>query len=155
MESISVFRDIQNLLISGKKCWCQENSRGLSSDSYSFYIFFRRGITVSSLIIAGYVWQILGRGWGSFVPHTWAALKKPILNRVKYRDSNNLYRWAMSRIYNLPVDGFKRVEKTSQFNESFITYYNEDSERMFSWSYCSIYKMFKITWPSQWFINFI
>ena len=38
----------------------------------------------------------------------------------------------MSRIYNLPVDGFKRVEETSQFNESFITYYNEDSERMFS-----------------------
>ena len=37
---------------------------------------------------------------------------------INYRDVNNLYRWAMSQ--NLPVDGFKWVEKTFQFNERFI-----------------------------------
>ena len=35
-----------------------------------------------SFIILGYVWQILGRK-GLFAPHPWAALKSPILNRVK------------------------------------------------------------------------
>ena len=45
-----------------KKCWYQQNSRGLSRDSYSFWIFFRQGITVPSLIIVGYACQILERG---------------------------------------------------------------------------------------------
>ena len=45
-----------------KKCWCQQNSRSVSRDSHNFWIFLRLGITVPSFIIAGYVWQILGRG---------------------------------------------------------------------------------------------
>ena len=45
-----------------KKWWCQQNSRGVSRDSYIFRIFFRWGIIVSRFIIAGYVWQILRRG---------------------------------------------------------------------------------------------
>ena len=50
-----------------KKCWCQQNPRGVSCDSYSFWNFFRYGITVPSFIIVGYVWQILGRGTFSFL----------------------------------------------------------------------------------------
>ena len=70
--------------ISGKKCWCQQNPRGTSRDSYSFWNFFRQGVTVPSFIIVGYVWQILERG-GLFAlpPHPWLARKKSILNRVK------------------------------------------------------------------------
>ena len=48
-------------------------------------MFLGEGISVSSFIIVGCVWQILGRV-GLFAPpppHPWAALKKPILNRVK------------------------------------------------------------------------
>ena len=50
-----------------KECWCQQNSRGVSRDSYIFWIFLRQGITVPSFIIVEYVWQILGRG-GLFTP---------------------------------------------------------------------------------------
>ena len=47
-------------LFSVKKCWCQQNSRGVSLDSYIFWIFFRQGIIVPSFFIVGYMWQILG-----------------------------------------------------------------------------------------------
>ena len=50
-----------------RKCCCQRNSERVSHDSYIFWIFFRSGITVPSLIIVGHVWQILGRG--AFLPH--------------------------------------------------------------------------------------
>ena len=50
------------MLISGEKCRCQQNLKGVSRDSYIFSIFFRKGITVTSFIIAGHVWQISGRG---------------------------------------------------------------------------------------------
>ena len=67
-----------------KKCWCQQNSIGVSRDSYSFLIFLRSCMTVPSFIIVGYVWQILRTG--AFCPplpvYPWAAPKKPILNRV-------------------------------------------------------------------------
>ena len=34
----------------------------------------------------------------------------------------------------LPVNGFKRVKDTSQFNEDFIEYYNEESDdEYFKW----------------------
>ena len=44
---------------------------------------------------------------------------------LKYWDVNNLYGWAMSQ--KLPVNDFKWIEETSQFNEGFIKIYNEDS----------------------------
>ena len=43
----------------------------------------------------------------------------------KYWDVNNLYEWAMSE--EVPVNGFRCVEETSLFNESFIENYNEES----------------------------
>ena len=43
---------------------------------------------------------------------------------IKYWDVNNLYGWAMSQ--KLPVNGFKQVEETSQFNEDFIKSYNKN-----------------------------
>ena len=45
----------QNLLISSETCWCQQYSRSVSHDSYTFPIFFSAGITVPSFIIVGYV----------------------------------------------------------------------------------------------------
>ena len=45
---------------------------------------------------------------------------------LKSWDVNNLYRWAMPQ--KLPINGFKWVEKTSQFNNGFIKNYNEDSD---------------------------
>ena len=68
-----------------RKCWYQQNSRGVSRDSYIFWIFLGLCITVPRFITVGYVWQILGRGaiFPLLPPHPWAALKKPILNRVK------------------------------------------------------------------------
>ena len=50
-------------------CWYSNiccSPVGVASDSYIFWIFFRLGITVPSFIIAGYVWQILGRGGEGF-----------------------------------------------------------------------------------------
>ena len=41
-----------------KKCWCQQNSRGASRQSYILWILFRSGVIVPSFIIVGYVWQI-------------------------------------------------------------------------------------------------
>ena len=63
-----------------KKCWCQQNSGGVSLDSYNFWIFFRKGITLPSFIILEYVRQILGRPFCP--PHPWAAPKISIKNRV-------------------------------------------------------------------------
>ena len=45
---------------------------------------------------------------------------------LTYWDINNLYGQAMSQ--KLPVNDFKWVEKTSQFNKDFIKNYNEDSD---------------------------
>ena len=38
-----------------------------------------------------------------------------------------MYEWAMSQ--NLPVNDFRWVEKTSQFNEHFIRNYSDDSNK--------------------------
>ena len=84
MQSISVFLDISKF--SGfrwKKFWCQQNSRGVSRDSYFCLIFFRHGMPVPSFIIVGYVRQTLDKWAFLGPPHQWAAPKKPILNRVK------------------------------------------------------------------------
>ena len=45
---------------------------------------------------------------------------------IFYLDVNNLDVWAMSQ--KLPVNDFKRIEDTSQFNEDFIKNYNEEND---------------------------
>ena len=63
MKSISVFFWFSKICwFLVEKCWSQQNSRVVSPDSF-FWIFFRYGITVPSLIIVGYLWQILGSVW--------------------------------------------------------------------------------------------
>ena len=67
---------------STKKCWCQQNARGVPCDSYIFWSFFGLGITVPSFIIVGYMWQILGRE--PFLSRTsMSRPKRLIMNRVK------------------------------------------------------------------------
>ena len=52
--------------------------------------------------------------------------KSKELSYVKYQDINSLYWWATSQ--KLPENDFNWVEEISQFNEDFITIYNEDSD---------------------------
>ena len=44
---------------------------------------------------------------------------------LKYWDVNNLYGWAM--LQKLPVNTSEWIKETSQFNDDFIKYYNEES----------------------------
>ena len=44
-----------------------------------------------------------------------------------YLDANNLCGWAISQ--KLPVNGFKWIEGSSEFNKSFIKTYDENSDR--------------------------
>ena len=44
-----------------------------------------------------------------------------------YLDVNNLYGWAISQ--KPPVNGFKLVEDLSEFNQSFIKGYDENSDK--------------------------
>ena len=53
--------------------------------------------------------------------------KRKIISYLMYLDANNSYGWAMSQ--KLPVDGFKCVKDLSQFNESFIKNYDENTDR--------------------------
>ena len=46
---------------------------------------------------------------------------------IQFLDANNLYGWAMSQ--RLLVNGFKWVEKLSEFNERFIKSYNENNDK--------------------------
>ena len=46
---------------------------------------------------------------------------------LNYWEVNNLYRQAMSQ--QLLVNSFEQIAETSQFNEDFITNYNEESDR--------------------------
>ena len=45
---------------------------------------------------------------------------------LKYWDKNNLYGWVMSQ--KLPVNDFKWVKKTSQFNKNFKKIYNKNND---------------------------
>ena len=51
--------------------------------------------------------------------------KNKELSYCKYWDVNNLFGWAVSQ--NVPVNDYKWVEDTSQFNENFIKSYNDES----------------------------
>ena len=75
----------EKLLISSEKILMLVEIKSESHDSYIFWTFFREGITVPNFIIVGYVWQTLGRG-AFLLPHTWAATKMAILNRIKPLD---------------------------------------------------------------------
>ena len=55
--------------------------------------------------------------------------KKLEASCLKYWDVNNLYRWTMSQKF--PLNSFKRVENTSQFDKDFMKSYNEDSDEGF------------------------
>ena len=46
---------------------------------------------------------------------------------IEYLDANNLYGWAMSQ--KLPVNSFKQIKHLSQFNESLIRNYDENSNK--------------------------
>ena len=46
---------------------------------------------------------------------------------LMYLDPKNLHEWAMSQ--KLPINGFKWIEALSEFNESFIKNYDENSDR--------------------------
>ena len=52
--------------------------------------------------------------------------KNKELSYLKYRDVNNLYGWAMSQ--ELPVNIFKWIKVTFQFNEDFIKSCNEEND---------------------------
>ena len=52
--------------------------------------------------------------------------KDIISSYLMYLDANNFYGWAMSQ--KLPLNGFEWVKNLSQFNESFIKIYDENSD---------------------------
>ena len=98
MQSLSVFLDITKFPnFWWKKCWYQQNLRGVSHDLY--LIFFRKCITVSSFIIVA---DFKGRGFYWPLPtHRWTALKRPNLNRVKQLQNEDLnFCFGFSYIFN-------------------------------------------------------
>ena len=85
MLSIFVFLDITKV---ANLRWRNSDVSRTQGVCRVIYIFFgsslgKLGINVASFIVAGYVWQFIGKG-GLFAPHPWAALKRPILNRVEW-----------------------------------------------------------------------
>ena len=45
---------------------------------------------------------------------------------LQYWDANYLYGWAM--LPKLPVNNFEQIKDTSQYNEGFIKFYNEEDD---------------------------
>ena len=63
MQSIFVFLDITKFADFWWKNADVSRTQGVCQVIYIiFWIFFRSGITVPSIIYVGYVWQILGKG---------------------------------------------------------------------------------------------
>ena len=64
------------------KCWCQQNSRNVSRDSF---IFFRSSLSNYNCVKFHNCRICRGAGEAFCPPalHLWAALKRPILSRVK------------------------------------------------------------------------
>ena len=52
--------------------------------------------------------------------------KNKELSNLECLDVTNLYGWAISQ--KLPLNNFKWIKDTSQFNEDFIKNYNEESD---------------------------
>ena len=55
--------------------------------------------------------------------------KNKELSYLQYWDVNNLYGWAISQKF--PVNNFKWIKDTSQFNDDFIKNYNEKSHKRY------------------------
>ena len=72
-----------------KKCCCQQNSRGVTCDSYVFCIFFKQDIHYCRICVTDFRdgWGQKGSPLCAFFPppppSLWAAPKMSILNRVK------------------------------------------------------------------------
>ena len=64
---------------------------------------------------------------------------------LQYFDVNDLYRWAMSQKF--PVNNFKWIEDTSEFNEDFIKSYIEESGKRYFFE-------FDVQYPEN-YMNFI
>ena len=67
------------------------------------------------------------RGETGHAIHRYAEANNKYMN--KYSDANNIYGWTM--LQKMPINGFKRVENTSQFNEYFIKGCNEESDERY------------------------
>ena len=55
--------------------------------------------------------------------------KNKELSYLQYWDVNNLCDWAISQ--KSPVNNFKWIKNTSQFNDDFIENYNEKSDKRY------------------------
>ena len=56
---ICIFWYNKSCWFSVKKCWCQQNLRGVLRNLNIFWIFFIQGTAVLSFIIVKYGWQLL------------------------------------------------------------------------------------------------
>ena len=52
-------------------------------------------------------------------------------SNLKYWDVNILYGWGIASVSEIPLGGFKWVEKPSQFNENYVKSYNDDSDEWY------------------------
>ena len=80
---ISWYSKIRWFLV--KKCWCQQNSSGVSLDSYSFFDLLRVSYNCAKFHHCR-ICVIDFRDGGLFAPpplHPWASPKKPIFNSSK------------------------------------------------------------------------
>ena len=72
-----------------KKCWCWQYSRSVSRNLYTFWIFFRQGITVRFHQIRICVRDFRKREL--FTVQPWATPKRTILKRIKNPSYNKTF----------------------------------------------------------------